>query len=241
MSPAPGEPTPGLVSKHDLDPVEHQALHQALTRLPAGAFVAGPELLTPSIRAVLDRFLSAQLRTPLRTLGLPDGPAAIVVGHLGVDVATHERGSIDHNPAIVSWLIEAAGLFRAPSDLMQTRLRSACGYDAQPDHLLLFVRSLPPTSARTLGIASVAETIKALGLTQADLFRQPQLCQLAADEAKTTMELNIGTAVLVDRRRALVHVDRSEHRLPWLERVDLVADPWSAATPKVENERDGGS
>ncbi|MEM9563131.1 MAG: sigma-70 family RNA polymerase sigma factor [Actinomycetota bacterium] len=196
------------VTFHALDPAEGRALTAALDRLPVQASTTAPGPRSPSIRAVLDRFLSAPLREPLRALAAADGPAAVVID--GLPTANGDGGAVRQDPteAVLAWLIEAAGLFA----IDRSRSRdSRPSETSTADHVALFAGVGPAkVSVPAVPLASVA----------------------AAGAQAVDVELRPGTAVVADRRR--IRLGSDERPVPersWLRSVDLVADPWAGRAP----------
>lgn len=165
------DPKTRAMVSHTLDPSDGRALLQAIDRLPVQAIPAGDDPLTPSLRSVLDRFLSVPLRQLLRSLGPIDGPAAVLLDGLTVDgvrldgltvdgVAAvgpfgreHDRSRPGLVPAMVAWLAEAAGLFPVePSD----------GPEPWSDYRMLWSPAVPPADAVPLLLSPVNHAIDRL-------------------------------------------------------------------------------
>lgn len=154
MTPSKNPP----VVYHVLDPADGRAMLHAVDRLPAQALQAGSEPLTPSLRSVLDRFLSVPLRHLLRSLGPVDGPAAVVVDGLNIDGSAtggaHDAGRLGQRPglapAMMVWLAEAAGLF--PVERADER-------GIRPNHQMLWIPVEPPADAAPIGFAAVNQAL----------------------------------------------------------------------------------
>lgn len=145
--------TPAVTS-HTIDPADAQALLHAVDRLPAQALQSGSEPLAPSVRSVLDRFLSVTLRRLLRSLGPVDGPAAVVVDGLTTDGpaigGVDEVGGLTPRPglapAMMAWLVEAAGLF----PVVRADHRGA-----RANYQMLWTPTVPPADAAPIRFAEV--------------------------------------------------------------------------------------
>lgn len=157
-----------------LDPVESRALAKAIERLPAQAVGNRCQPLTPSLRAVLDRFLSAPLRAPLRSLGSAGGPVAVAIDGLAIGTADAiPTSGPDPTEAVAMWLLEAAGLFPAPGQPpapTPTRSGPPLGQQLWSDHVLLLVRAQPSTEATTIRCAPLDDALAALDPASVDIL-----------------------------------------------------------------------
>lgn len=157
--------TGASVAHHTLDPADGRALGQAIDRLPAQAIVTGPDPLTPSVRAVLDRFLSVPLRGVLRSIGPVDGPAAVVIDGLAIGPLGSTRP--DATPALLAWVVEAAGLFPAES-VRRCPGTVVTGPGSGADHRLEWALRSPPRPTPPVRFAVTAEAIARLDRADVD-------------------------------------------------------------------------
>ena len=185
-----------IVTYHLLDPADGRALLQAVDRLPAQALGRDTDPLTPSLRSVLDRFLSVPLRGILRSLGPVDGPAAVVVDGLTVDDGPGRTGATEAAdgggrpglaPALVTWLVEAAGLFVVDH---------AGGRRTTADHRLLLTHSRPPTEAPPVRLAPLDGAIDRIDHHAWELLITPRYRAAGApvDDTSTVAPLIGGRA-----------------------------------------------
>jgi len=158
-----------------LDPIEARALATAIERLPARAAGGCGQPLTPSLRAVLDRFLSTPLRVPLRSLGSAGGPVAVTIDGLpvGADPRSTDSGP-DPTDAVAAWLTEAAGLFPAPdrraADVArQLEPDAVMGWS---DHLLVLATEEPVSGQATIRCAPLDDALAELDQETIGLLTQ---------------------------------------------------------------------